>query len=203
MEASTPRRTQQQRRETTRQRVLDAALATLMEKGYAGTSTWAICETGGFSKGTLLYHFKQRHQIFEALMEELTTQSLTSLKEAIEVADPRERRRAFLDWLWSTTEGDFFALGLEILTAARSDPELRKTVRAGADQLITLIDNVIDEAVEGMSKLDAKRMTAALQTSVHLVRGIGLDLAIGGDMNFHRKRFEEWRDTLLYSFEPE
>ena len=136
-------------------------------------------------------------------MEKLTTQSLTSLKEAIEVADPRARRRAFLDWLWSTTEGDFFALGLEILTAARSDPELRKTVRAGADQLITSSTVSSTRPWKASANPMQHVWRQHFRASVHLVRGIGLDMAIGGDVNFHRKRFEEWRDTLLYSFEPE
>ncbi len=136
-------------------------------------------------------------------MAELTTQSLNSLETSMEAADPRDRSSAFLDWLWSTLEGDFFVLGLEILTASRSDPELYQSVRTGADQLISLIDSVIDKAVEGLSESDARRMATVLQGSVHLVRGVGLDLAIGGNVNFHRKRFEEWRDTLLSSFEPE
>lgn len=93
MGTNTKRRIQRERREATRQRILEAALKTLVERGYAGTSTWAICATGGFSKGTLLYHFKQRHQIFEALMAELTTQSLNSLETSMEAADPRDRSR--------------------------------------------------------------------------------------------------------------
>lgn len=192
-----PRRTQQQRREETRQRVLDAALKTLMIRGYAGTSTWAICETGGFSKGTLLYHFPHRQGIFEALMADLSTRSLDSLATSIASAPDIRKRQIFLDWLWSTLEGDFFALGLEILTAARTEPELRAVVREGSDALIQLIDDVIEDLIADTPDARKAIVRDALQVSVHLVRGIGLDLVVGGNRKQHEERFHSWSEVVV------
>lgn len=192
-----PRRSQRERRETTRERILEAAHKTLIERGYAGASTWAICETGDFSKGTLLHHFRKRSYLFQALIAERSRISLMSLNSALDAAVPGQYVEVFLDWLWSTLEGDFFAIGLEILTAARTDPDLQSTVRMGADALTSLLDQFIDTAVEEAPAANKARLRDALRASIHLVRGIGLDLVVGGEIGVHKERFDRWRALVL------
>ena len=192
-----PRRTQSERRETTRERILDAAQRALLQKGYSGASTWAISETGGFSKGALLHHFRKKSYLFQALIAERSRTSLASLNKAMDGAEPGARIEVFLDWLWSTIDDDFFAIGLEILTASRTDPELSETVRLGADALKSLLDSFIDLAVEEVPKKNRVFARSALQASVHMVRGIGLDLVIGGNRKEHELRFTAWRHSIL------
>jgi len=190
------RRTQADRTRATRERILKAAHDTLMARGYAGASTWAVCEAGGFSKGTLLHHFRQRTDLFGALIVDLGLRSLASLDAAMQTAAPGHKIDVFLGWLWSTLEGDFFVVGLEVLTAARTEPELGDAIRRGADELSRLLDAFIDSALEDVPVGSADLVRSALQTSVHLVRGIGLDLSIGGDLSAHRARFDTWSRTV-------
>jgi AcrR family transcriptional regulator len=190
------RRTQADRTRATRERILKAAHDTLMARGYAGASTWAVCETGGFSKGTLLHHFRQRTDLFNALIVHLGLRSLASLDAAIQTAPPGQRIDVFLGWLWSTLEGDFFVVGLEVLTAARTEPELGDAIRQGADELSRLLDRFIDSTLEDVPAGSADLVRSALQTSVHLVRGIGLDLSVGGNLSAHRERFDDWANTV-------
>ena len=58
--APPPRRTQAQRREGTIGALLDATVACLTTRGYAATSTAAVCAEGGVSQGALLRHFPTR-----------------------------------------------------------------------------------------------------------------------------------------------
>jgi AcrR family transcriptional regulator len=190
------RRTQADRTRATRERILKAAHDTLMARGYAGASTWAVCETGGFSKGTLLHHFRQRTDLFNALIADLSMRSLASLDAAMQTSPPGQRIDIFLDWLWSTLEGDFFVVGLEVLTAARTEPELGDAIRQGADELSRLLDKFIDSTLEDVPAGSADLVRSALQTSVHLVRGIGLDLSVGGNPSAHRARFDDWANTV-------
>lgn len=193
---SATRRTQADRTSATRERILKAAHDTLMARGYAGASTWAVCETGGFSKGTLLHHFRQRTDLFKALIVDLSSRSLASLDAAMEQAEPGQKIAVFLDWLWSTLEGDFFVVGLEVLNAARTEPELDSAIRQGADELAKLLDAFIESALEDVPTGSTDLVRSALHTSVHLVRGIGLDLSVGGDLSAHRGRFESWIETV-------
>lgn len=45
------RRTQEERSQETRARLLDATIESLIDVGYAGTTTTAVCERAGLSRG--------------------------------------------------------------------------------------------------------------------------------------------------------
>jgi AcrR family transcriptional regulator len=55
---------------TARQRLLDAALAELREHGYEGTSLQAIARRAGLSKGAIYWSFRDKRDLFLALVEE-------------------------------------------------------------------------------------------------------------------------------------
>src|SRR5437867_9426276 len=42
----------------TRERIMEAALATLREEGFAGTTARAIAARGGFNQALIFYHFR-------------------------------------------------------------------------------------------------------------------------------------------------
>src|SRR5262245_11831889 len=63
--ASAPRvvrkaRTQQERRDQTRGRILDAAVESLIEAGVAGTTTLEVQKRADVSRGALLHHFPSK-----------------------------------------------------------------------------------------------------------------------------------------------
>src|SRR5687767_4734729 len=63
--------TQEQRTAATRTRLLDAAVAVLLERGYAGASLPAICERAGLSRGAQLHHFPTKAALMAAAVEHL------------------------------------------------------------------------------------------------------------------------------------
>ena len=50
----------------TRDRVLDATLASLVRNGYGGTSARAIAQAGGFAPGVIYYHFSDLDDLLVA-----------------------------------------------------------------------------------------------------------------------------------------
>ena len=78
--ATSPRRTQRDRRESSRARLLDATLECLAEAGYAGTSFPAILRRAGLSNGGLWRHFRSKAELLAAAM--LHSEKL--LKAAVE-----------------------------------------------------------------------------------------------------------------------
>jgi TetR/AcrR family transcriptional regulator, transcriptional repressor for nem operon len=52
----------------TRQRILDAAQANVMERGFASTSVDAIQEAAGISRGTFFYHFPSKDDLARELI---------------------------------------------------------------------------------------------------------------------------------------
>jgi AcrR family transcriptional regulator len=63
------RRTQQERREETIARLLDATASTIHDLGYAHTTVQEICTRAGLSQGALFRHFPSRRAVLVATAE--------------------------------------------------------------------------------------------------------------------------------------
>ena len=148
---STPRPLgrREERTATSRARILDAAVACLVESGYAGATTLRIQARAGVSRGRLLHHFPSRDQLLVAASRHLATQRLRDA--GVRVADlgsglsPGERLDRAVELLWEAFSEPHFWAAVELWTAARTNEELRAallpeerevgvTVRAGMDR---------------------------------------------------------------------
>ena len=119
------RRTQAQRRATTRRALLDAARSLFAEKGYHGTAAEEIVRRAGLTRGALYHHFEDKKDLFRAVVDEMegeideeieaAERAQSSLPEAVmagyrafvdAVLDPEMRRTFFLEgpavlgWEW-------------------------------------------------------------------------------------------------------
>ena len=78
------RRSQAERSATTREALLDAAIACLIEEGYASTTTSRVAERAGVSRGAHLHHFQTRTALVGAAVEQLARRWLGELRDASE-----------------------------------------------------------------------------------------------------------------------
>ena len=67
--ASTPTRTQAERADQTRTRILEAAVREFSENGLAGARTEQIAEAAGVNKALLYYYFKSKDALYAAALE--------------------------------------------------------------------------------------------------------------------------------------
>ncbi|WP_346622143.1 TetR/AcrR family transcriptional regulator [Blastococcus montanus] len=114
--------------------ILDAAVACLVEDGYAGASTLAVQARAGVSRGRLLHHFPSRAELLVAAAEHLATTQLAEVRRraaALMEDEPtgRERVDRAIDLMWATFQEPPFWAAMELWTAARTDPELRTALR--------------------------------------------------------------------------
>ncbi len=75
------RRTQQERREGTIRKLLDAASDTLIELGYAESSVQRICAKAEVSQGALFRHFPTREALMVAVGEDVGAQLLARYRK--------------------------------------------------------------------------------------------------------------------------
>lgn len=124
--ATTARRSQAERSSTTRQALLDATIASLVEDGYANTTTSRVAERAGVSRGAHLHHFQTRQALVAAAIEHLSRLRTDELLEAADALPAgRERVAEGLDLLWSNYASPKFQAALDLWASARTDPELR------------------------------------------------------------------------------
>jgi len=137
-----------QRSQVTRTRLLEAALDVLVEKGHAGFNTVAVCERASAPRGTMLHHFPSRASLLIASLEHVLLRRLESYSAAMTTREPRdatetpvrkpdsavETRRALLDMLWAEFTGPASSAWLELVVAARTDPDLAHQLREVAER---------------------------------------------------------------------
>jgi AcrR family transcriptional regulator len=88
--------------ELTRGALVDAARGMFSERGYAGVSTEEIVQAAGVTRGALYHHFKDKQDLFTAVVEQVEQEVLERVgAAAVTETDPWEQQRvavgAFLD----------------------------------------------------------------------------------------------------------
>jgi AcrR family transcriptional regulator len=130
--ASERPRTQHERREATRNALLEATIQCLVEQGYAGTTTRAVSERAGVSPGALQHHFASKDELVaEAvgyLARELTAQLIE--RGVPSASSRRQLTEQLVDYLWQTLNGPLMAAVTELAVAGRTDPFLRERLAA-------------------------------------------------------------------------
>jgi AcrR family transcriptional regulator len=124
---ATTRRTQSERREETRGRLLDATIESLIEVGYAGTTIRRVTELAGVSQGAQSHHFPHRVDLVTSAFERLAEERIDRYRKRARELPPNrgERLRALLDLLWEDFSSPVFTVAVKLWVAAAEDEELR------------------------------------------------------------------------------
>ncbi|MFZ1178296.1 MAG: TetR/AcrR family transcriptional regulator [Mycobacterium sp.] len=126
-------RTQQQRREETVGRLLEACIATIVEVGYARASAAVITKRAGVSVGALFRHFETMSDFMAATASEVLRRQLESFtKQVTDIpAIPADRPalEAALTILRDITSSPTNAVLYELMIAGRTDEKLNAHLR--------------------------------------------------------------------------
>jgi AcrR family transcriptional regulator len=135
-----PRRTQAERRETTRNALLDATIDLLAAEGYAATTTRRVAELAGVTPGALQHHFGSKAGLVsEAMRRVMTRFAEEMLSTATRSRSTLRHHEDLLDRMWALHQGVLFQATMELLVAARTDEHLRKELRRAARDRAQLI----------------------------------------------------------------
>jgi len=180
--ASLPRRrTQADRRADTRRRLLDAAVETLVEVGYAGATTTAICTRAGVSQGALFKHFEAKAALIAATAEHLLADLLASYRAAFARAarrdDPVSAAVAALVDVFASAR---LHAAFDLYVASRTDPELRAVLRPVLVQHMTNLEALARDLFPGAA-VDDERFGAIVSLAVNALQGAALGALVTGD----------------------
>ena len=120
------RRTQAERSETMRARILTAAVTCLFEHGYGATTTVSVAATAGVSRGAMLHHFPSKADLMLAALSHILDLDAANFQRAADgIDDPWERYAALPDLRLSTASQPAGVAFMEIMVGARSDETVR------------------------------------------------------------------------------
>ena len=137
-------RTQQQRREETVGRLLDACIDTIIEVGYARASAAVVTKRAGVSVGALFRHFETMGDFMAATASEVLRRQLEWItKQVAEIPPEAPGLETVLMILRDITSGPRNAVLYELLIAARTDAKLKATLQ---DELGDYADKIIEAA---------------------------------------------------------
>jgi TetR/AcrR family transcriptional regulator len=68
---------------STRQRILDTALESFGTRGVDGTSLDALARTLGLRKQSILYYFRSKNGLFQAVVDEAATEFISELDDVV------------------------------------------------------------------------------------------------------------------------
>src|SRR5271166_3384119 len=119
------RLTRQESKEVTRMRLVEAAEKLFLRKGFEDASVDEISEMAGYSRGAFYSNFKDKEQMFLAVIDRRQPKPLDDIFQ--QVSEPGERIAAVREWFsnqWRVK--DLIALRIEFTRKAIRDRSLRK-----------------------------------------------------------------------------
>jgi AcrR family transcriptional regulator len=123
-------RTQQQRREDTIARLLDASIATIIEVGYARVSAKVIAQRAQVSDGALFRHFPTMGDLMAATAQEAGRRQLeVAAKRIADIPSDRPAIEEVLTIIRDLTANSTNTVIYELMVAARTDEKLCDTLR--------------------------------------------------------------------------
>jgi AcrR family transcriptional regulator len=166
-----PRRTQAQRREGTIGALLDATVACLSERGYAATSTAAVCAEAGVSQGALFRHFPTRQALLVATAEHVATRNVAAFRALGDLAvDTVDDVVAVLGHLRILVLSPANQTWRELLVAARADADLRDALLPARESLQA---QMLEAAADlWRDRLPADELAAVLSVVVNMLDGL-------------------------------
>ncbi len=191
---ATTRRTQEDRRTVTRARALDAAVACLLENGYAGFSIGEVQKRADMARGTLLHHFPAKADLVSAAVGHLVTQRVAQAQQAA-TGDAAQRLDTFVDTVWADLSSPTFHTLLELWGAARTNAGLREALAREEPHLLGRIQSGL-EAVLADGHGDDPRVPLLVTFTVQLLTGLSITGVLGARDAELQRTLQAWKRAL-------
>jgi AcrR family transcriptional regulator len=191
---ATPHEPKQDRSRATRQRLLEATIDCLAERGWAAATVAVVAERAGVSRGAAQHHFPTREDLITAA---LTYMFDTRNAGAVTTATTESgfaRTEAVVAGLVESYTSRLFKAALQVWTHAAADPALR-------ERIVPLETHfgrgAHHRAIRELGVDDSDPVTHHLvQATLDLARGLGLADVLTDDSARRKQIVHQWAVTL-------
>ncbi len=184
LDSARPRRTQAERSDETRARVLDATIRCLHEHGYAATTTLLVAQAAEVSRGAMLHQFPTKVDLMLFVVRAVYDREVAEYIARIgHIRDPREKLLALPEVAWDVLSRPSGVAVLEVLQGSRSDPEL-------AERLLPLQSTIETESFAWARRYDeifgTPITTPLLRLMVWTIRGLSVAKTLDREADLER-----------------
>jgi TetR/AcrR family transcriptional repressor of nem operon len=137
-----------------REKLLDAALSLVREKGYSSTSVDELCAKAGVTKGGFFHHFKTKHALAVAAANHWSevTGAFFETAPYHQHSDPLDRVLGYLDFRKAILKGEIAEftclVGTMVQEVYGTDPDIREACEASICGHAATIETDIAEAMK-------------------------------------------------------
>nr|WP_296776796.1 TetR/AcrR family transcriptional regulator [Rhodococcus sp. (in: high G+C Gram-positive bacteria)] len=191
----TAREPKQDRSRATRQRLLEATIASLADQGWVATTVGVVAEKAGVSRGATQHHFPTREDLITAALDYMfDTRMDEARRESTHLPIGPARTEAVVERLIEYFTGPMFKAALQVWTAAAADPEMRARVLPLENKFGRVAHRM---AVEQLGADDHDPQTHRLvQATLDLARGLGLADVLSDDSRRRSEIVRAWAGVL-------
>ncbi len=157
-----------------KRRVLEETLNCIYDLGLQNTSTVEITKRAGVSRGAMLHHFPSKEELFCAAFESQLKKEVEQLRDvAGTYAEGEVTLDTFFDYMWSRFTGRAYAITLDYLVAARTNPYLKSRVEKARSEYERSLRSIWSQTIvyDELRNPDAQAM---FDLTLCLFRGMGL-----------------------------
>ncbi|NUS43663.1 MAG: TetR/AcrR family transcriptional regulator [Mycobacteriaceae bacterium] len=188
----------QDRSRLTRQRLLEATIECLAERGWPATTVGVVAARVGVSRGAAQHHFPTREDLITAALEHMFAQLTEHVTAAAPTARPpatdAERTEAVVSRVVEMYASLEFKAALQVWTAAAADPVLRARILPleakfgrGAHHMVVRHLGVDDRD---------PRVRGLVQATLDMARGLGLADVLHDDSKRRDQIVAVWSAVL-------
>jgi AcrR family transcriptional regulator len=182
--------TQQQRRDETVARLLEASIATIVEVGYARASAAVITKRAGVSVGALFRHFDTMGDFMAATAYEVLRRQLDSAtKQVAAIPSDRPVLEAALTILRDITGNSTNTVMYELMIAARTDEKLNATLQNVLEQYTAKIRDAA-RTLPGAESLPEETFSVLVALLINTFDGAAIVRAVLPHPDIEQRRIE-------------
>jgi AcrR family transcriptional regulator len=166
------RLTRQESKEVTRMRLVEAAERLFLSKGFEDASVDEISESAGYSRGAFYSNFKDKEQVFLAVIDRRRPKALDEIFER--VSGPAEQIAAVREWFsnqWRLK--DFIALRIEFTRRAMRDRSVLKHLAELRGRELEMYAGSVGRYLGATNRVQADRPELVALVLLAIVHGLG------------------------------
>jgi AcrR family transcriptional regulator len=175
----------------TKTKLLDAAIAVFIEKGFTRSSVDEICRRAGTTKGAFFHHFENKQEVGLLALERYTTRLITALREAPRERDPLLRiLEAF-----EPQPSPACLVAILTLELGADDVGLRDAAKQSFERVLDCLTSLMTEVVAQSPKKDLDPRAAA-ELYLATIEGALILARARGDISIVRSQINAFKSYL-------